>query len=73
MAFPFSLKTLIFKGQHFTHVPQDLHDDGIVTALCVCFINSSIFSRNLGDAEGKIYHHFFCHRLIYRIIRKKEN
>jgi hypothetical protein len=54
MAIPSSLKTLIFKGQHFTQVPHDLHEEGTVTALCVIFINSSIFARNLGDADGKI-------------------
>ena len=59
MAIPSSLNTLIFKGQHFTQVPHDLHDEGIVTAFCACFINSSIFSRNLGDAEVKIFHLFF--------------
>ena len=69
MAFPSSLKTLIFKGQDFTQVPHDLHEESIVTALCACFISSSIFSRNLGDAEGKVYHHFFYNR----IIRKKKD
>jgi hypothetical protein len=59
MAIPSSLNALIFNGQHFTQVPHDLHDEGIVAALCVSFISSSIFSLNLGDAEGKMYHHFF--------------
>jgi len=61
-AIPSSLKTLIFKGQHFTQVPQDLHDEGIVTALCVSFISSSIFSRNPEDAEGKTYHRKYLNK-----------